>query len=81
MRQHERPPDGQLIQQLADTLDMDADYLFFLAGRVPSDLLELPTDPAVKVRAVKTLRRTLESRRCAYLMFRVGEISIGPWVG
>ena len=38
-------PNGEVIQQLADMLDLDADYLFFLAGRVPTDLLGLPADP------------------------------------
>ena len=55
------PPNGKVIQQLADMLDLDADYLFFLAGRVPPDLLGLPADPDVIIRAVEALRRALES--------------------
>ena len=58
-RDRRNPPNAHIIRQLASTLDLDEDYLFFLAGRIPIDLLEVPHDQVTISRAVKTLRRTL----------------------
>ena len=58
-RDRRNPPNAHIIRQLASTLDLDEDYLWFLAGRIPTDMLELTLDQASISRAVKTLRRTL----------------------
>ena len=58
-RDRRNPPNAHIIRQLASTLDLDQDYLFFLAGRIPIDLLEVPYDKVTISRAIKTLRRTL----------------------
>ena len=60
-RDRRNPPNAHIIRQLASALDLDEDYLFFLAGRIPVDLLEVPHDQVTISRAVKTLRRTLLS--------------------
>ena len=59
-RDRRNPPNARIIRQLSSTLDLDEDYLWFLAGRIPPDMLELSRDQASISRAVKTLRRTLE---------------------
>ena len=59
-RDRRNPPNAHIIRQLASALDLDEDYLFFLAGRIPPNILELSRDQASISQAVKTLRRTLE---------------------
>lgn len=53
------PSSGQMIRQLAQATGLDPDYAAFLAGRVPTDLLELGPDPETVVRAMGELRRNL----------------------
>ena len=60
-RDRRNPPNARIIRQLSSTLDLDEDYLWFLAGRIPPDMLELSRDQASISQAVKTLRHTLES--------------------
>jgi transcriptional regulator with XRE-family HTH domain len=59
--EHDRrnPPGESIIRQLARTLDLDADYLFFLAGRFPSDVLELSRDREDISQAMRAFRRNL----------------------
>ena len=61
--EHDRrnPPGGAIIRQLATILDLDADYLFFLAGRLPSDVLELSLDREDISQAMRAFRRNLRS--------------------
>ena len=59
--EHDRrnPPSEHIVRQLADALDLDLDYLLFLAGRFPSDMLELSRDRQDISSAMKAFRRNL----------------------
>ena len=59
--EHDRrnPPSEHIIRQLAVTLDLEEDYLFFLAGRLPSDVLDLSRDREDISQAMKAFRRHL----------------------
>lgn len=59
--EHDRrnPPGESIIRQLAETLELEVDYLFFLAGRLPSDVLELTQDREDISQAMKAFRRNL----------------------
>ena len=59
--EHDRrnPPSEYIIRQLAATLDLEEDYLFFLAGRFPSDVLELSRDRQDISQAMRAFRRHL----------------------
>ena len=63
--EHDRrnPPSEYIIRQLATTLDLEVDYLFFLAGRLPSDVLELSRDREDISQAMKAFRRNLRGDR------------------
>ena len=62
--EHDRrnPPSEDIIGQLASTLDLDLDYLHFLAGRFPSDVLELSRDRDDISSAMKAFRRNLSGQ-------------------
>lgn len=59
--EHDRrnPPGEVIMRQLATTLELDVDYLFFLAGRLPSDVLELSQDREDISHAMRAFRRNL----------------------
>ena len=59
--EHDRrnPPSEFIVRQLADALDLDLDYLLFLAGRFPSDVLEMSRDQEGVKTAMKAFRRSL----------------------
>ena len=59
--EHDRrnPPGESIIRQLAETLELEVDYLFFLAGRLPSDVLELSRDREDISQAMRAFRRNL----------------------
>jgi transcriptional regulator with XRE-family HTH domain len=63
--EHDRrnPPSEHIIRQLARTLRLDDDYLFFLAGRFPSDVLELSPDQEGVTSAMRAFRRNLRRDR------------------
>ena len=62
--EHDRrnPPSEDIIRQLAATLGLELDYLLFLAGRFPSDVLELSRDQAGITSAMRAFRRNLRGR-------------------
>ena len=59
--EHDRrnPPSEYIVRQLATTLDLEADYLSFLAGRLPADVVELSRDREDISQAMKAFRRNL----------------------
>ncbi len=61
-----RKPSNPLLKQFAQVLQVDADVLYFLAGRRAPDLPLGRIDTATLSAALRTLRRQLESRwpRC-----------------
>ena len=62
--EHDRrnPPSENIVRQLADTLDLGLDYLLFLAGRFPSDLLEMPRDQEGITTAMRAFRLSLRGQ-------------------
>ena len=62
--EHDRrnPPSENIVRQLADTLDLDLDYLLFLAGRFPSDVLEMPRDQEGIKMAMRAFRSSLREQ-------------------
>ena len=62
--EHDRrnPPSEYIVRQLADTLGLELDYLLFLAGRFPSDVLEMPRDQEGIRTAMKAFRRSLSGQ-------------------
>ena len=53
------PPGEYILRQLANMLELEEDYLIFLAGRIPSDVLELSRDRDDINSAMKAFRRNL----------------------
>lgn len=51
----------QLIERLAEALDLPSDYLHYLAGRVPPDLLGRISE-AAWLHTLKSLRRSLAAQ-------------------
>ena len=62
--EHDRrnPPGEPIVRQLADALDLDLDYLLFLAGRFRSDLLETPRGQEDIATAMRAFRRSLREQ-------------------
>ena len=62
--EHDRrnPPSEYIVRQLADTLDLDLDYLLFLAGRFPADVLEMSRDQEGIKTAMKAFRSSLRGQ-------------------
>ena len=62
-RDRRNPPGDHLLEQLARALDMDKDYLYFLAGKFPSDVRSGSSNPKQVAEAFKAFRRTLRGSR------------------
>ena len=62
--EHDRrnPPSEYIVRQLADALDLDLDYLLFLAGRFPADVLEMSRDQEGIKTAMKAFRSSLRGQ-------------------
>ena len=62
--EHDRrnPPSEYIVRQLADTLELDLDYLLFLAGRFPADVLEMSRDQEGIKTAMKAFRSSLRGQ-------------------
>ena len=58
-RDRRNPPGDQLLVQLAHELNIDEDYLYFLAGKFPSDVRSETSSPKRVSEALKAFRRTL----------------------
>lgn len=60
--EHDRrsPSSGHLIRQFAGILDIPADYLFALAGKLPDDVRPEAADPDKVAKAFANFRRTLQ---------------------
>ncbi len=62
-RDRRNPPGDHLLEQLARALDLDKDYLYFLAGKLPSDMRAGSRNPKQVAEAFKAFRRTLGGGR------------------
>ena len=62
--EHDRrnPPSELIVRQLADALDLELDYLLFLAGRFPSDVLEMARDQEGITTAMRAFRSSLRGQ-------------------
>ena len=62
--EHDRrnPPNEFITRQLAEMLEIESDYLLFLAGRWPSDLREMSGDQEDVTSAMKAFRRSLSGQ-------------------
>ena len=62
--EHDRrnPPGENIVRQLADTLDLELDYLLFLAGRFPSDVLDMSRDRSDITTAMRAFRSSLREQ-------------------
>ena len=62
-RDRRNPPSDHLLEQLAGALDLDKDYLYFLAGKFPSDMRAGSRNPKQVAEAFRAFRRTLGGGR------------------
>ncbi len=56
------PPRGYLLEEFAKHLDLDADLLYFLAGRLPRDVIPEKASEEQVLAAYKAFRRELKSK-------------------
>ena len=61
--EHDRrnPPREYIMRQLANTLGLEIEYLCFLAGRIPTDIVKMQPNPETVQRAMANLRRNIQS--------------------
>lgn len=61
--EHDRrnPTSDHLIQQIADALSVDAAFLTFLAGQLPTEMRELALDEEQLQRAIKAFKAAVQS--------------------
>lgn len=59
--EHDRrsPTSDQLIREFARALDVDENYLFVLAGKIPDEVRREAKDPAAVAKAFRVFRRDL----------------------
>ncbi len=62
-RDRRNPPGDHLLRQLARALGLDEDYLYFLAGKFPTDMRSGAKNPKQVAAAFKAFRRTLRGGR------------------
>ncbi len=62
-RDRRNPPGDHLLEQLARELDLEKDYLYFLAGKLPIDMRSGAKNPKQVAAAFKAFRRTLRGGR------------------
>jgi transcriptional regulator with XRE-family HTH domain len=55
-----KPPRAHMIQQFAKAVDVSADVLFFLVGRLPDDLQDLDVSHEEVIVAFQAFRQALE---------------------
>jgi transcriptional regulator with XRE-family HTH domain len=56
------PPRGYLLEEFAKHLDIDADLLYFLAGRLPRDVVPEKASQEQVLAAYRAFRRELRSK-------------------
>ena len=59
-RDRRSPSSELMVKQFAQILELDADRLYFLAGRIPADLLEKKHSPEKIEKAMVAFRRSLK---------------------
>ena len=61
-RDRRNPPGDHLLEQFARELKLDVDYLYFLAGKLPSELRSRTSNPKQVKEAFRAFRRTLRGK-------------------
>ena len=61
-RDRRNPPSDHLLEQFARELNLEKDYLYFLAGKFPSDVRSATSSPKQVKEAFRAFRRTLRGR-------------------
>ncbi len=63
--EHDRrsPSSDPMVQQFAKVLNLDTDYLYYLAGKIPSDLVSKNLSPERVQAAMVAFRRELKGGR------------------
>lgn len=56
------PPRGHLLEEFAKQLDLDADLLYFLSGRMPPDIEPAKASEEQVLAAYRAFRRELKSK-------------------
>ena len=56
------PPRGHLLEELAKHLKLDADLLYFLAGKLPSDIVPQKASEEQVLAAYRAFRKELKSK-------------------
>ena len=62
-RDRRNPPGDHLLEQFSRELNLDKDYLYFLAGKYPSDVRTRTSSPKQIKEAFKAFRRTLRGNQ------------------
>ena len=62
-RDRRNPPGEHLLEQFARELHLDIDYLYFLSGKLPSELRSMTSSPQRVKQAFRAFRRTLGGGR------------------
>jgi transcriptional regulator with XRE-family HTH domain len=60
-----KPPRAHIIQQFATAIEISADVLFFLVGRLPDDLQDLDVTHEEVIAAFRAFRQALEGTAIA----------------
>ena len=58
-RDRRNPPPNHLLNQFAERLGLSREYLYFLAGELPTDIRKLQLDPKQVEDGFKAFRRTI----------------------
>lgn len=63
--EHDRrsPSSDQIVRQFASVLELDVDYLFFLAGKFPTDVTQRNLPPETVRQALVAFRRVLDLKK------------------
>ena len=59
-RDRRSPSSEHMVKQFAQVLNLEADHLYFLAGRIPADLLNLKVSPKQIEEAMVAFRKKLK---------------------
>ncbi|BAU49629.1 XRE family transcriptional regulator [Sulfurifustis variabilis] len=61
--EHDRrsPSSDLMVQQFAKVLDLNSDYLYYLAGRIPTDILSKNLPPEKVEKLMVAFRRQIKS--------------------
>jgi transcriptional regulator with XRE-family HTH domain len=62
-RDRRNPPGDHLLEQFARELQLDIDYLYFLSGKLPSELRSRTSSPQQVKQAFRAFRCTLRGGR------------------